>query len=95
MAMGTWSATAASTQIVAADEHREFLLIQHSNATQVALGFGVTAVATSGVQLYNKGDCALITGWMARLAVNAIGNGGTGSYQDGPVEFIPAPYVTP
>ncbi len=93
MAMGTWSATAASSQIVAADEHREFLLIQHTNATQVALAFGITAVAGNGVQLYNKGDTALVTGWMARLAVNAIGNGGTGVYQDGQVEYVPGPYI--
>lgn len=94
MAKDVWSATGTSAIIVPADEHREFLLIEHTNATQVALGFGEDAVATKGVQLIKIGDSVVAKGNMARKAVYAIGNGGTGSYQDGDITFYPGSAAT-
>jgi hypothetical protein len=87
MAKGAYLATAASTLLVAADEYREYLTIQHGNATAVALGIGVPAVALSGIQLFKAGDSVKICGAQARLAVYVIGNGGVGSYQDGNVSY--------
>jgi hypothetical protein len=91
MAKGSWSATAASAEIVPANEHRDSLLIQKTNATTVALGIGEAAEAGKGVQLTNAGDAAVIRGWQAREAVYAIGNGGTGVYQEGDVVVSPGP----
>lgn len=61
----SWAATAASTEIVPADEHRDSLLIQKTNATTVALGIGEPAVAGEGVQLVNAGDAAHLNGCRA------------------------------
>jgi len=93
MAKGKWTATAASTVIVAADEHRDRLLIQKNNDTAVALGLGEAAVAGEGVQLVNIGDTAVLRGHEARGAVYAIGNNGAGTYQDGDVDIRPGPHI--
>ena len=90
---GLWSSTAASTEIVPADEHRDSLLIQKTNDTTVALGIGEAAVAGEGVQLVNKGDTAILNGASARCAIYAIGNEGAGTYQDGEIVVIPSPYI--
>jgi hypothetical protein len=93
MAKDSWAGTASSAEIVAADDYREYLTIQLTNATQVALGFGEAAVANKGVQLINAGDAVRLRGAMARKAVYAIGNGATGTYQDGDAEYSPGPQV--
>ena len=94
MAMGSWTATGASTVIVTANEYRDTLLIQKTNLTVVAIGVGVAAETGKGVQLGNIGDTLILKGAQAREAIYAIGNGGTGTYQDGNIQFIPGAYVT-
>ncbi len=89
MSHGTATATSASTALVAADFNRKFLLIQHTNATQVALGIGIAAESGKGIQLYNIGDVVLIKGWAATQAIYGIGNNGTITYQDMEVEYYP------
>jgi len=91
MAKGTFTGTAASTLLVAANEYRDTLVIQKANATSVALGIGEAAVAGEGIQLTNVGDAAVLKGAAARVAIYVIGNGGTGSYQDGNVDVRPGP----
>lgn len=93
MAKGTFTGTAASAVLVAADVNRDTLLIQKTNATTVALGIGEAAVAGNGIQLVNIGDVAILRGAAARAAIYVIGNGGTGTYQDGDVEVRPGPYI--
>ena len=94
MAMGNWSATDASAEIVPANEYRDCLAIQKTNLTIVAIGIGVAAEAGKGIQLGNIGDTLMLRGAQAREAIYAIGNGGAGTYQDGNVEYVPGPYVT-
>jgi hypothetical protein len=85
MAKGKYTATSASTVLVAADDYRAHITIQHTNATQVALGIGEAAVAGEGVQLFAAGDSVRIDGALACYAIYMIGNGGTGTYQTGDV----------
>lgn len=91
MAKDSWTATAASTEIVPANVYRDVLLIQKTNATAVALGIGEAAEANKGIQLTNVGDVVVLRGATARNAVYAIGNGGTGTYQEGDIEYYPGP----
>ena len=86
MAKGAYLGTATSAVLVAANDYRDYLLIQHGNATAIALGFGEPAIALSGVQLFKAGDVCKVEGPMARGAVYVIGSGGVGSYQDGNVD---------
>ena len=93
MAKDNWTATAASTQIVSADNYREVLTIQKTNATAVAIGIGEAAIAGKGIQLVNVNDVLVLRGAAARKAIYAIGNGGTGTYQDGDIQFTAGPHV--
>jgi type 1 fimbria pilin len=94
MAKGTFTGTSASAMLVDADTYRNQLVIQKTNATTVALGIGEAAVAGSGIQLTNADSVAIIRGAQARKAIYVIGNGGTGTYQDGDVEVYPGPLAT-
>jgi hypothetical protein len=94
MAKGNFTGTAASAVLIAANAYRDHLLIQKTNATTVALGIGEAAVAGEGIQLVNAGDVAILHGASARVAIYVIGNGGTGTYQDGDVEVTPGPYIS-
>ena len=89
MAKGNWAATSASVVIVAANEYRDTLTLQKTNDTDVSLGLGEAAVLGEGVQMLVVGDAVTLRGYHARNAVYAIGNGGQGTYQDGPVEVHP------
>ncbi len=91
MAKGNFTATSASTEIVPANEYRDSLLIQKTNATAIALGIGEAAVAGEGVQLTAAGEVAHLRGAAARHAIYAIGDGGTGTYQDGDIHVIMCP----
>jgi len=94
MAKGSWAATASSAIIVAADDHRDVLLIQKiTNTVAVALGIGEAAEAGKGIQMSAVGDTVILRGPAARHAIYAIGNTGAGTYQDGDVSFIHGPYV--
>jgi hypothetical protein len=83
MAKGSFSGTASSAVLVAADYNRDCLIIQHTNATVAALGIGEAAEAGKGIQLLKVGDVVKLTGHNARQAIYVIGNGATGTYQDG------------
>ncbi len=89
MAKGNWAATSASAVIVAANEYRDILTLQKTNDTDVSLGLGEAAVLGEGVQMLVVGDVVTIYGYHARKAIYAIGNGGQGTYQDGPIEVHP------
>jgi len=93
MAHGNWTAGSASAVKIAANEFRDVLVIQHTNATQVALGIGIDAEAGKGLQLINSGDAVILRGHNARQAIYMIGNGATGTYQDGDCDVRPGPYV--
>ena len=95
MSKGNFTGTSASAVLVAADEFRDKILIQKTNATVVALGIGEDAVAGEGIQLGPIGDSVVIRGFLATLAINVLGNGGTGAYQTGDVTFDPGPYIAP
>ncbi len=86
MSKGNWAATSASAEIVAANIYRDTLTLQKTNDTDVSLGLDETAVLGEGLQLFTVGCSITLKGYHARNAVYAIGNGGTGTYQDGPVE---------
>lgn len=91
--VNSWAATAVSAVIVPADPYRDHLTIQKTNATQIALGLGVPAVAGKGIQLINIDSSVYLYGSDAQRAVYAIGNGGAGTYQAGRVQFRPGPYA--
>ena len=88
MAKGSWTGTALSAIIVAADANREYLTIILTNNVTVALAFGEAAVAVEGIQLLNAGDSVRVQGHLARGAVYAIGNTGAGSYQSEQLELV-------
>lgn len=83
MAKGKFTAGAASAEAIPADANRDHLVIQHTNATQIALAFGEAAVAGEGVQLIGSGDVVKVEGAAAREAVYAIGDTGTATWQGG------------
>lgn len=93
MAKGSFTAGSSSAEVIAASEYRDTLLIQKTNATTIALGIGEAAEAGKGIQLVNVGDTARLRGPMARSAIYAIGNNGTGAYQDGNCDVRPGPHV--
>lgn len=93
MSKGNFSAGSASAEIIAADNYRDYLIIQKTNATQIALGLGEDAVAGEGIQLINIDSSVELWGVEARMAIHAIGNGGTGTYQSGRARFRPGPYA--
>lgn len=86
MSKGNFTGGAASAAVIAASEFRDCLVIQHTNATQVALAFGEAAVAGEGIQLMEIGDTVRVRGALSRMAVYAIGSGATCTYQDGDVD---------
>ena len=94
MAKGSWTGTAGSVAIVTANEYRDSIMFQKTNATVAALGIGEAADAGKGIQLGPIGSVAIIRGAEARMAIYVIGNGATGTYQDGDVEARSGPYVT-
>jgi len=85
-----WNATDVSSEIVAADYHREHLVIQLHSGDPVCLAFDETAVFSRGMKLMVAGDSVKIRGWLARRAVNAICDTagiGTGGYQIGDAQM--------
>jgi len=86
MASGKFTATAASTEAVAANAYRTHLCIQKQNATAMAFGIGEAAVADEGIVLSKAGETLNIDGNLAGMAIYAIGNGGTMTYQEGDVK---------
>lgn len=93
MAASNWSATAASSVIVAADDNRLYLTIQLLAGDPMSIGVGETATYGKGVTLVEVGDCVKIRGGAAKLAISGVcdtGNSATGGYQSGSdITFIP------
>lgn len=86
MVKGSWDATVASSEIVAANEYRDKLTIQLHSGDATALGFGEAAVYAEGIRLVTAGDVIELTGAITRGAVYAIcdtGNSSAGGYQEG------------
>jgi hypothetical protein len=83
MAKGNFTGGSASAKVITGNVYKGTLVIQHTNATQVALGLGEAAVAGSGIQLIKIGDTVVLRGAEARMDIYAIGNGGTCTFQDG------------
>jgi hypothetical protein len=85
MSKGKATGTAASAELLAADEYRCRVVIMKVNATPVAIGIGEAAVADEGIILNEIGDVAELNDEAARAQINIIGNGGTITYQVAPV----------
>ncbi len=86
MTRGAWAATAASSEIIAADEYRDKLTIQLHSGDITALGFGEAAVFAEGIRLVAAGDTVEIEGALTRGAVYAIcdaASSSAGGYQKG------------
>jgi len=81
--------------IVAADDYREYLLIQMTTAGACALAFGEAAVADEGVQMLEIGDAVHVKGAQARLAVYQIGENAAGTWQDGNITVTNGPNPSP
>jgi hypothetical protein len=82
---GSWAATAASSELVAANNDRENVVLQLHSGSATALGFGEAAVFTDGLQLITVGGTITIKGHQARMAINGICDGGntsTGGFQE-------------
>jgi hypothetical protein len=83
---GKFTATSASTEVIAADPFRDIITIQKANATAIAFGLGgETAITDEGISLDAAGEVLQIIGPMARMEINAIGNNGTATWQSGDI----------
>lgn len=86
MAQGSWTGSASSAALLAADRNRDKVTIISSTTNTIALGLGTDAVAGEGVQLFAIGDSVTLRGHNARGVINVIGNNGAGSYQTGDLD---------
>ena len=87
MAKGKATGTAASAELLAADEYREVVLIMLQNNVSCAFGLiGEAAVADEGIILVEIGDWVRLVGPKARGQINIIGNTASVTYQTGDVE---------
>ena len=67
---------ATTTEIIAADVHRDYLTVQlHSSSNPIYLAFGEDAVAATGLALFYPGCSVRVVGPKAQLAVNGIDAG--------------------
>jgi len=86
LAGGKATGTAASAEMLAADNYRDSVTIMlYDDTAPVAIGIGEAAVADEGVVLRELGDSVEIRGYAAIKQINIIGNGGIVTYQTGPV----------
>ena len=85
MTSGAFASTAANALILAADEHREVVELQHLTGSPVYLNFGSSAVDASGVALVAiTSPFYRVEGLRARMAIYGICGAGlsaTGGYQ--------------
>jgi hypothetical protein len=70
--------TTSSTQMLAANVSRNFLILQNDSDTTVYLKFGATAVLNEGIRLNSAGGSMLLDYKFVTQAVNCI-HGGTGN----------------
>lgn len=86
MGKGAWSATATTSELVAASTYRKSVLIQLQSGDSTAIAFGEAAVFGEGILLQDTGDYVEVKEPLARLAINGIcdtGNSSDGGYQEG------------
>lgn len=89
MIKGSWVLTgSASQEIIAANEYREYLMVQSTGSAATYFAFGEDAVDGEGVRLVKGEDSFTVKGALARLAVHAIGTqtNSAGCYQEGNIE---------
>ena len=76
MTNGAIAATAAASVLVAADEHRNQVVLQHVSGDPVFLSFGADVpVVDTGLVLSASASSITITGLRAMLAINGICDG--------------------
>lgn len=83
---GSFSATAVTSELVAENDYRGYVIVQLTSGDPMSLGLGEAAVFGEGIHLMVVGDFAIIRGHQARLAINGIcdaGNNASGGYQEG------------
>ena len=81
---GTFAATAADSVVLAADEFRSEVNIQHRSGDEAFIGFGELAVVDEGMSVSSTFPVLLITGPLCGMAIHMICDGaGTagGGYQ--------------
>lgn len=99
MAAGTETLTGGNptAELIAADENRDFLLIQLQSNHPTYLGFGENAVTLTGICLLEPGATVRIRGSKARGVVNAIAAGnaviGWETYED--IEYQSGQFAGP
>ncbi len=71
----TLTGAGASAAILAADEFRDYVLIQVQSDHDVYLGFGEDAVTLTGIGLLEPGASVEVWGPKARGAINALSTG--------------------
>jgi hypothetical protein len=84
MSKGTFSATAADSIVIAADEYRGEINLQHASGNAVYLGFGEAAVVGQGIFLSSAAAFLQINDHRARMAIHMkcdTGHTATGGYQ--------------
>lgn len=85
MDKGSWSATASSGKLVAANTYRGSVIVQLTSGDPTSLAFGEDAVFGEGIQLVSVGDFVEVRGHQARLAIYGIcdtANSSSGGYQE-------------
>ena len=77
MALGTLTVNGGggSEALIAADEFRDYILVQVQSDHDVYLGFGETAVTLQGIAMLEPGASVEVIGPKARGAINVISTG--------------------
>ena len=90
MTSGKKTGTAASVQLLAADQDRDQVTIMlYDKTAPIAIGVsGEAAVADTGIVLREIGDTVHLYNEAARGVIDILGNGGKVSYQTGPVLVV-------
>ena len=84
MAKGTWAATEADSEVLAADASRTAVEFQHTSGTPIYLAFGEAAVFGEGMLLRSVMPYYQVTDSRAALAIHMICDTGLvagGGYQ--------------
>ena len=84
MSKGAWVATDVDSAILAADENRREVVLQHTFGDGVFLSFGGAAVPGQGVCLDSNYSYFMISDARAQLAIHArcsAGQNGSGGFQ--------------
>lgn len=86
MTSGKQTGTAASVELLAADQDRDQVtILLYDKTAPIAIGVsGAAAVADTGIVLREVGDVAHLYDEAARGVIDILGNGGKVSYQTGP-----------